>query len=433
MFNFLKKKGDVPPDVGEEEAYDEDNADSKSSTVDDSAEEEEEVEVKPEKRGKGRPKKEKAPISSSGKDSGVSNVSNIKVEKMETRIDALDALMKGYAERFSLVNQQLGEVKATQMGSEKAFAKLGVDSAKAIDIVKEIKPEELRVDYQKLGIKVDTLSEKLEGNKQFTETLMDEIKELRQKAGLFIGTEALLKLNDDVKKDLIEVQKLGGRVRINADKVEQIFIEVRKGFSESQKVSGLVSNLDNSYAGVGKKIEKLELDYSTIVREGDFEDYKKNLGAKFVMLDSYFEDFKRLRSGTERLTRLIEVTLSISRKNKDDLADIAMTIGDDHIQKAGDYDEKLNSILKIIDELAGQITQIKKKVGVAPGKTVTVKAGKKIIGNEKLKMKNIDVHPKVSKPLIAVAVKSPKIAKKIEGIKKESIDEKKAHGRGFRN
>ncbi|MCH8860032.1 MAG: hypothetical protein IH843_02640 [Thaumarchaeota archaeon] len=37
---------------------------------------------------------------------------------------------------------------------------------------------------------------------------MNEIKDLRKKAGIFLGTDALLKLNEEVKDDMVQLQKL---------------------------------------------------------------------------------------------------------------------------------------------------------------------------------------------------------------------------------
>jgi len=209
------------------------------------------------------------------------STSDLRVEKLTGKIDMLDSLIKGVNERLSVVGEQLGEVRNMNVDNEKSIIESTQDSSKAVDIVKEVKPEELRVAYQKMDLKVQTLNEKLEANREFNTTLMTELKDLKGKAGLFVGSEGVLKLNEDVKKDLIEVQKMASKVRLNADKSEQIFMEVRKGFAESQKLNKIFTNLDTNYGNLREQIEKLKVDFSGVVSYKDFSANQKKLDNNF--------------------------------------------------------------------------------------------------------------------------------------------------------
>lgn len=428
-FNFLKRKEDAPPDVGKEEEYEEEKKKGKKNKKKeedydkdenvniDSDDEDEEV-----KENREISKKiAKKPDSNNSDD-----FNNFEFQKINAKLEVVNALIKGFNERFGSVNQQIGEIRGMVLSNEKSISRLNQDALKAIDVVKEVKPDKLRIDYQKINLKVDTLSEKLEANRQIEETIMNEIKDLRQKAGIFVGTDALLKLNEEVKKDLIELQRVGSRVRVNADKSEQIFVELKKGFAQNEKVGSMVSNLDSSYAGLQKEIEKLKVDYSNIVEADDFEDFKKTINSKFSLMDNAVVEFDKLKDNNEKMMQLIEKTLLISKKNHEDIEDIAMTIGDDKIKRVSEYEDELNSILKIIDSLAGQISMIKKKIGIEEKKIPVSHDGQKIINRDTIKMKNIEVHPKILKPLIERKINTlESVEKANKEIEKKSAEKMK--------
>ncbi|MBS3075533.1 hypothetical protein J4429_03660 [Candidatus Pacearchaeota archaeon] len=422
-FNFLKKDaGEAPPDVGKEDEYEERKRKENKKKVSDSEKKRDELGKKGEElisQIENKKNPAKTPAGSS-----ISNEkTSFEFEKINAKIEAMNSLMKGFNERFSNVNQQVGEIRAMTLNNEKAILKSNQDALKAVDIVKEVQPEKLRLDFQRLEMKINSLDERLTSNKQYAESLMEEFKEIKRKAGIFDGGVAILKLNEDVKKDLVELQKMGAKVRLNTDKSEQIFIELKKNFEEEERLNKIIDNLDNSYSGLQKEIEGLKLDYSRIVYADDFENLKRNMNSKFDFIDNAVNEFDELKDNNERMMQLAEKTILISKKNHEDIDDIAMTIGDDKIKRVSEYEDELNSILKIIDSLAGQISAIKKKIGIDDRKISVNHDRKKIMDKNNITFKNIEVSPKVSKPLIARRKNTIENVKKTnEELEKKSID-----------
>jgi len=424
-FDFLKKKDGVP-DVGQEETFDEKKAKKENAGKSIKKKSEKSNLDKPvgefygveDDGGPEKPVKSTGLKPSSGSKSLDSEKNKLEFNKINAKIEAMNSLLKGFSERFSNVSQQIGEIRTMNLSNEKTISKMSLEGRKAADIVKEVKPEKLRLDYQKAGLKIQTLAEKIDANKQFQETLMKEVKDLRRKAGIFIGTDALLKLNEDVKKDLIELQRMGSRVRVNADKSEQLFVELRKGFAESRKVDEIVSSLDASYSGLKEEVGRLKIDYGNIVDSDNFEDFKKSMRNKFIALESSIAEFESLKENNQRLSHLIEKILMIAKRNEEDIADVAATIGDDKVKRISDYENQLNSVLKIIDTLAGQVGAIRKKLGLSKEKISVDPVKSKIVKKDKLKLKNMEVHPDVSKGLV---VEKPRVVKK--PVKRQGVSE----------
>ncbi len=449
-FEFLKRnKEDAPPDIGQEEMYDAEKAEKEGVS---------EEEGIPDEIGAG-PGEEAEPVKDvvgsdgravgvvgagagvggqvvgAGGQVGASNEANkLEFEKINAKIDSVKEWIKQFYERFSYVSETMGGIRTMAMNNEKDISRISLEAEKAVDIVKEVKPERLRIDYQKTDVRLQELSERLLANKQFTETIMSEVKDLRGKSSIFVGTEALLRLNEDVKRDLIEMQKLSGKVRMNADKSEQLFVELRKGFTETQKVNQVISNFNVSHSGLKDEVARLKIDYSDILKQKDFNDFKKSLNNKFAVMDNSLSELGAIKETNEKMARLIETTLSVARNNKEDIADIAITIGNDRIKRVSDYENQLASILSIVDSIAGQVSEVKKKLGMTVKKIpvksekipvksekIPVKEGKKIVGKE-LKMKHVDVHPEISKHLISP---KPEIPEKIKQIQREHLKEEK--------
>lgn len=367
MFDFLKRKNDAPPDIGKEEEP-ADSEPSEDNQEEETFEEPEEEEVEEDttkykyvtrknKRGK------KVRVRVKIKDSDASIQSSLELERIQGRLEAMNGLLKEYSERFSHLSQQIGEVRVMALDNEKNLAKSTEKSAMAVDIVKEMKPEKLRLDYQKADMKIQELEEKIEANKQYYDVIMNEVKDLRNKSGIFVGTEALLKLNEDVKKDLIEIQKIASRVRLDSEKAEEVFIEVKRGFAENAKTGQMISNLDSSYAGLRKELEGLRLDYSNIMKVGDFNDFKKTVQNKFSVYEQAFTEAQEAKSQIVKMGEVVEKIVLNVEKNKEDISDMAITIGNDHIKSVSDYENQIASILNIIDNIAGEISLLKKKKG----------------------------------------------------------------------
>jgi len=390
--NFFKKKNGVP-DIGQEDAFDKDFKGSKTVKASGKTSESSGA---PENTGSTSVTVAgKKPLKTSAGNESV----NLEFSKVNARMEAVNSYVKALNEKLSVINQQIGEVRSMTLENEKSLSKSTKDSMKAVDIVKEVKPEKLRLDYQRQNLKLQALAEKFEVNRQYIVALTNEVKDLRRKSGIFIGTDGLLKLNEDVKKDLLEMQKLVSRVQLNADKTEQIFIESKKNSTESQKLGSSISNMESAQSGMQKEFQKLKLDYSKILKQDDFNSFKTNVNNRLLEIEKNFSKMDQIQQENDRLSNLIETILSVSKKNEDDIADIGVTIGDDRIKKVADYENQLASFLKIIDSVAGQIAGIKKKIGMKSDKIAV--DNKKVISNDKLKLKNIQVHDNIAKNLVS--------------------------------
>jgi hypothetical protein len=357
MFKLFKKKDDSPPDVGKEELPD---SVTEVSADDVPVDETPSEDIKPNISNK-----------NSTNAGGTSVIDSLELQKIQARLESFNEIMKGFNERFSVLNQQIGEVRAMSIANEKNISRSEMESQKAVDIVKEVEPDKLRLDYQRIDMKTGSISEKIEANKQFMDSIMEEVKEIKRKAGIFEGTDAILKLSADVKKDLVELQKMAGRERMNTDKSEEIFIQLKNGFSESEKLKQMINNLDNLYVGMRKEVDKVTMERNDSLKKKDFSDFKNTMENKFKTVENAFSQTQKVNSDNEKIAEALEKLTIGFKRNEEDIANIGLTLGNDKVKRISDFENKLYSILEVLDKMAYEISRIKDKAGIK-GDNVTL-------------------------------------------------------------
>jgi len=291
-------------------------------------------------------------------------VADVQIEELKAKIEMLEKLIKEFSERFSKVNQGLGEVRQSTFSNEKSVGIAEKNSEMAINFVKEMQPEKLTLYLKRFNSQVDVINERLGANRKFYQFLEEEILKLKKKSDSFIGAEALLKLNKELTKDMVELRKTNRIVKANADRAEQIFIDSKREILESQKSSQMITDLDSSYSSLRKELETLRLDYSRVVSTKDFSDFRNSFERRLSIVENYFSTFEEIKSENKRMLKLVESTVSVSEENKQNIEKIARIVGEKNVPVPIDYNSKLNSLLSVIDSLADQLSTIKKKLNI---------------------------------------------------------------------
>ena len=168
--------------------------------------------------------------------SGEENVNFTRLSSEITRIsaavEAFGEVRKSFSETFSRINEQIGELRSMILERDKSIQEIELKAVKAYDLVDSVHPEKISAMVQKEDAKIDALKANLEGNEAIMSRVMEELKEMRKKIAFFRGVEEIVKLSEDVKKELIEIKKVESKININTDKVDTIYSEMRTKFRD---------------------------------------------------------------------------------------------------------------------------------------------------------------------------------------------------------
>jgi len=169
----------------------------------------------------------------------LSNSASADVIKLSTDLDRVKAsvesfgeVRKGLTERITGLNEQIGELRAMILDRDRTIQALELKAVKAADLVESVHPDKLMIELQKEDAKFEALKANLEGNEAIMNRMMEELKEMRKKLEFFRGVEEIVKLSEEIKKELVDIKKVEASIHIDTDKVQTIYAEIRKKFQE---------------------------------------------------------------------------------------------------------------------------------------------------------------------------------------------------------
>lgn len=154
------------------------------------------------------------------------------IDKVKASVDSFGEVRKGLTERITGLSQQIGELRAMIMDRDRTIQEIELKSIKAADLVESVHPDKLMIELQKEDAKFEALKANLEGNEAIMNRIMEELREIRKKIEFFRGIEEIVKLSEEVKKELVEIKKVEASIHANTDKVDTIYSELRKKFQE---------------------------------------------------------------------------------------------------------------------------------------------------------------------------------------------------------
>ncbi len=154
------------------------------------------------------------------------------ITKLNAGVEAFGEVRKSFSESFSRLNEQIGELRSMIFERDRSIQEIELKSVKAYDLVDSVHPEKISAMVQKEDAKIEALKANLEGNEAIMNRVMDELGEMRKKINFFRGVEEIVKLSEEVKKELIEIKKIESMVNIKVDRADTIYSEMKGKFQD---------------------------------------------------------------------------------------------------------------------------------------------------------------------------------------------------------
>ena len=124
----------------------------------------------------------------------------VEITKIQAQMDSFSEVRKVTSDRFTRVNEQIGELRGMIMDTNRALQEIEVKTAKAVDLVEAVHPDKLMVEVRKSDAKVEALRANIESNEAVMKTVLEELKSLRKQISVFKGIDQVVKLNEEVKQ-----------------------------------------------------------------------------------------------------------------------------------------------------------------------------------------------------------------------------------------
>jgi hypothetical protein len=153
---------------------------------------------------------------------------------------------------------------------------------------------------------------------------------MRAQMNFYKGADQVVKMNNEIKQEIIDIKKTEGMISKHADKVETIFVEVEKKFYDFEKFNDAVKELDRSFKKISVDFDKLRIG---IEEKAD----KK----EFVKLVDKFGDFEK---HTTNILKLLD------QKSKNTVIELNALFSQLKIQLEKKYSAKIDVKGLTVDE-----------------------------------------------------------------------------------
>ena len=193
------------------------------------------------------------------------------LDRIKASIESFGEVRKGLTERISGLNEQIGELRAMILDRDRTIQQIELKSVKAADLVESVQPDKLRIEMQKEDAKFEALKANLEGNEAIMDRIMSELKEMRKKLEFFRGIDEIVKLGEEVRKELVEIKKVEATIHVDTDKVETIYSELRKKFQEIDIFKDSLQELKVNLEQNAKDVDTLKTKTSALAKQDDLD------------------------------------------------------------------------------------------------------------------------------------------------------------------
>jgi len=222
------------------------------------------------------------------------------VEKLKAQFSTFYELNKAVTERFSRVNEQIGELRTMILDRDKGSRMLEAKATQAIDMVETVQPDKLMIGVRKQDAKIEALHANLESNEIILKNAMSELKDMRNKMQVFSGMEQVVKMSEEIKGELMEIRKTSSTITRHGDKVETIFSEMQKRFTGFEKYADNLKDIDKNIKDLTSDFDSVKTRMSNFADKKDVEDlvlkfntFQKHISGLITLANKKAENFEK--------------------------------------------------------------------------------------------------------------------------------------------
>lgn len=280
---------------------------------------------------------------------------DIQLTKMQAQIDSFAEIRKANSETFSRFQEQIGEVRGMITDTSKQIGSLEAKSTKAADLVESVQPEKLMIEVRKMDGKVEALRANIESNESMMQDIMKSLKEMRTQMNFYKGVEQVSKMMEEVKKEMIEIKRVEANTKRNADRIDTMFLDFNKKYTDFAKFDEVVKALDKTTKEIQTDFDKSKVTMANKAEKKEFT----NLLDKFNEFEKHTNNILRLLDERSKHTKedMLEsfenIKKAVAKKYQMDVKQIDKPVDEKKDETKKD-DKKKTEDNKIIDKPLGE-------------------------------------------------------------------------------
>jgi chromosome segregation ATPase len=251
------------------------------------------------------------------------------VDRLNAQIEALKQMSKVSEERFQRISEEIGELRRGGIEREKEINKIRVEAEKASQLVSQVQPEKLMMELEKEDAKLQAVVAKEKADRALMDHITKELKDIRASIEAFRGVESLMELNEEVKKELMNIKKVESMVKKHADKVEGIFIKTEKSFSKFLRLSQEFKSLEKRFDELMNESERYKKEFENLAKKEDLAKLQNGIENKLAFVDKAKKELEEKKKILDKSIPRIESSLAEVEKLEDKLRNRITEIDDE--------------------------------------------------------------------------------------------------------
>jgi uncharacterized coiled-coil DUF342 family protein len=232
---------------------------------------------------------------------------NANLNKVNIQIESLNEVRRSMMERFAALTEQIGELRGQLIDTNKSLGAIEIKATKASDLVSSVHPDKLMIELQKEDGKIEAMRANLESNEAMMHNLMDQLKKVRNSVSAFRGMEQVMKMNEEVKDEIMNVKKVAATVEKHSDVVESIFSDLQKTYHEYNRFADNLDDIKKETVQLSSQVSSLNLKTSEFLSKKEFE-------SRYAKMESFEKHFKLILEESQLENRKLKRNFELVKK-----------------------------------------------------------------------------------------------------------------------
>ncbi|MFH1133632.1 MAG: hypothetical protein V1735_04015 [Nanoarchaeota archaeon] len=218
---------------------------------------------------------------------------SVDITKINAQLESFMEIRKSFTERFSTINEQIGEIRGQIMDTNRNMGVLEVKATKAADLVESVQPDKIMIQVQKEDGKIEGIRAMVEAKDAMMQNILEQLRTLRNQVNVFKGVSQVVKLNEEIKDEIMNAKRIVAIVEQHSDKVENVFVESQKAFQEFNQFATTLEATKADIKELQNKLEKLDAESTAALKKKEFEDRIKSLEANYKKMKGLTDSIER--------------------------------------------------------------------------------------------------------------------------------------------
>ncbi len=147
----------------------------------------------------------------------------------------LKDLRNADSDKMNNISEQIGSMRSLFFEKEKRLKRIETKSEKASDLVKTMNPKKVIMGFSRYEVRLNKLESKNELFRGMIDEIFSQMKDIRTTIKRFKDSEALIKLNKEVKNEITKIQKISNLAQSNLKKMQELYLDFERDFSNINK------------------------------------------------------------------------------------------------------------------------------------------------------------------------------------------------------